>query len=205
MEKSKPEPTIWDIRDFLKSVCDIKQSTIRDDDGKCYYSKVDGSYVERLGVEEQSLFLLKHGITEQIQNGTDHNVANIGFNPEEQKWYGWSHRAVYGFGVGSKCKKGHAHYKPGNKEDWIENTIQFWCGDDPYFEWSKGVEGEDEEGNLGLWIISKYNNKVPNKALRGTERKKFLPFPDTYGHGEWVAKTLEDAKQMACDFAEGVS
>ena len=26
-----------------------------------------------------------------------------------------------------------------------------------------------------------------------------------YGHGEWEAKTLEDARAMACDFAENVS
>ncbi|MGI9491384.1 MAG: hypothetical protein ACR2QF_03055 [Geminicoccaceae bacterium] len=27
--------------------------------------------------------------------------CSIGFNEAEQKWYGWSHRAIYGFGVGS--------------------------------------------------------------------------------------------------------
>ena len=30
-------------------------------------------------------------------------------------------------------------------------------------------------------------------------------FPDTWGKGEWIAETLEDAKQMAIDFANGVS
>lgn len=30
----------------------------------------------------------------------------IGFAPKSQKWYGWSHRAVYGFGVGHTVKKG---------------------------------------------------------------------------------------------------
>ncbi len=32
----------------------------------------------------------------------DHNVCSIGFCEEKQKWYGWSHRAIYGFGVGDK-------------------------------------------------------------------------------------------------------
>ena len=27
--------------------------------------------------------------------------CTIGFCQREQKWYGWSHRAIYGFGVGS--------------------------------------------------------------------------------------------------------
>lgn len=27
-----------------------------------------------------------------------------GFSEKEQKWYGFSHRAIYGFGVGDVCK-----------------------------------------------------------------------------------------------------
>jgi len=27
---------------------------------------------------------------------------SIGFNEKEQKWYGWSHRAVASFGIGDK-------------------------------------------------------------------------------------------------------
>lgn len=32
-------------------------------------------------------------------------VVNVGFNEEEQKWYGWSHRAMRAFGVGDKFQK----------------------------------------------------------------------------------------------------
>ena len=38
------------------------------------------------------------------------------------KWYGWSHRAVYGFGVGDKVKKGDIIYK--NKEYTIKDDAQ---------------------------------------------------------------------------------
>lgn len=71
----------------------------------------------------------KHGIT-KTEDG-------VGFSPTEKKWWGWSHRAAYGFGIGDKTKKGDAGY-------------------------------------------------IPSK-------------------GAWTAKTLNDAKQMAKDFAEGVS
>lgn len=27
--------------------------------------------------------------------------CSIGFNERDQKWFGWSHRAIYGFGIGS--------------------------------------------------------------------------------------------------------
>jgi len=33
-------------------------------------------------------------------------VCSIGFCKKNRKWYGWSHRAIFGFGVGSKVKKG---------------------------------------------------------------------------------------------------
>jgi hypothetical protein len=71
--------------------------------------------------------------------GTPENskTVSVGYSPKERKWYGWSHRAKYGFGVGSTVKKGDIAYK---------------------------------------------------------EKK-----------GEWTAKTLEDAKQMAIDFAENIS
>ena len=40
----------------------------------------------------------KHGIVEER--------PGLGFSESEQKWYGWSHRAFYGFGIGHVCKEG---------------------------------------------------------------------------------------------------
>lgn len=49
-------------------------------------------------------------------------------------------------------------------------------------------------------------NNVPNKKLRGKRESTIHHFnPDNFGRGEWVAETMEDAYQMACDFSEGVS
>ena len=36
----------------------------------------------------------------------DHGVCSVGFCKEDGKWYGWSHRAIYGFKIGDKVKKG---------------------------------------------------------------------------------------------------
>lgn len=33
-------------------------------------------------------------------------IRHIGFSAKRQKWYGWSHRAIAGFGVGDTVKKG---------------------------------------------------------------------------------------------------
>jgi len=35
-----------------------------------------------------------------------HKVCSIGFCETEKKWYGWSHRAIFGFGIGSVAKEG---------------------------------------------------------------------------------------------------
>ena len=36
-----------------------------------------------------------------------HNICSIGFCSQEWKWYGWSHRAIYGFAIGHVTKKGN--------------------------------------------------------------------------------------------------
>jgi hypothetical protein len=83
---------------------------------------------------------VKRGIRpELVKPGS--NTCSIGFSGKDGKWYGWSHRAIFGFRIGSTCKKGDCHYTP--------------------------------------------------KSLGG--------------RGRWTAKTVSDARQMACDFAEGVS
>jgi hypothetical protein len=63
-------------------------------------------------------FFDKHGIKKETIPGN--TVPSIGFSEKEQKWYGWSHRAIYGFGVGSKVKKGHAGYKG---KEWTAKTL----------------------------------------------------------------------------------
>lgn len=44
-------------------------------------------------------FLANHGAKR-----VSHPNASIAFSEKEGKWYGWSHRAIYGFGVGHTVK-----------------------------------------------------------------------------------------------------
>lgn len=206
--KQKTKPVTKKLQAFINSIAIIGDSNIPDDDGKVYYSKVDGAYLTRVGMENDLRFLLKRGITEQIQDGYgEPKTCCIGFNPIEQKWYGWSHRAIFGFSVGSECKKGHCHYEPSNKEDFKEDCLRFW-GDTDMDETHKtnpiAEEGE-QDGKLGVWVRYTYDDKVPNEKMRGQISGVFSEYPQKWGKGEWVAKNLEDAKQMAIDFARGVS
>lgn len=187
-------------------------STIHnDEDSKIYYSKIDGSYITRVGMEDDLKHYIRMGIN-QIQKNpiTNGKTACLGFNQEENKWYGWSHRAIYGFTIGSKTEKGHCGYHPDNKENFAEDCLNFWVdkeysmGDEKAI-FTKGLNWEGDKEVEGVLVTYTYNDVVPNEKSRGTRYENFSQFPDTWGKGEWEANTIEEAKIMAADFASGVS
>jgi len=54
-----------------------------------------------IGNAKTARFLcLKRGLRDVQKSHPNHSVCSIGFNHKEQKWYGWSHRAICGFGIG---------------------------------------------------------------------------------------------------------
>jgi len=62
----------------------------------------NGDYVGDVKCAEE---LEKRGISPEKRTPTS-NVCSIGFSEREQKWFGWSHRAIYGFKVGDVVKEG---------------------------------------------------------------------------------------------------
>ena len=132
----------------------------------------------------------------------EHCVCSIGYSVKDGKWYGWSHRAIFGFKVGSVCKKGHCHYRPKNKKDFREDMKRFWS--DPGHDNVKASYGVCD-GLEGVWTHWTFSDDIPNEKARGTTSGSFSPYPEEFGKGEWTAKTTADAKQMAIDFAAGVS
>jgi len=167
-----------------------------------WVSKIDGSFMCPEGYTEDIEKLLNRGIVD-FQNTGNGAVANIGFNPTEQKWYGWSHRAICGFKVGDSVKKGDVAYMPANEQDEIESIVAFWDKEEYQedFAWILS----DKEGQKGVQMTYKYTADVPNEKLAGAVGERFYPLTERYGKGEWVAETLEDAKQMAKDFADNIS
>ncbi len=58
----------------------------------------DGVYI---GTPKVARFLTKKkGLTLLQKAAAEDNICSIGFQPSEQKWFGWSHRAIHGFGIG---------------------------------------------------------------------------------------------------------
>jgi hypothetical protein len=163
-------------------------------------SEIDGSYIGNIELAEKLKGL---GIAAQARPGG--GVASIGFCESEQKWYGWSHRAMCGFGVGSKVAKGDCAYVPADWNDLIEDAIRFWS--DPGKLDITAFRSEDDEGRPCAkvqWINASDADLIPNTKLHGQVGGSTMYPPAEWGRGEWVAESLEDARQMACDFAEGV-
>jgi len=202
------------LQEWIDSIANIEHRDYGGDEKTAVYvSKIDGSYITHVGMENQLKMYYNLGIRHHIQGMPESNgegTVCIGFNPEENKWYGWSHRAIYGFTIDSICKHGDCHFKPGNVKEFIKSCASFWgdseysCGDDNAIV-TKGLDYDDKTEVEGVLVSYTYNDKVPNEKLRETKYEHFSPMPKTWGKGEWVAKTIEEAKQMAIDFAEGVS
>jgi hypothetical protein len=62
------------------------------------YTIPAGHYIGDPGMAR---FLCKKMGIKPILNGNA-NVCSIGFQAEEEKWYGWSHRCICGFGIGDR-------------------------------------------------------------------------------------------------------
>lgn len=162
----------------------------------------DGGYI---GDENTARRLIEgRGIAPQRAKPGD-NVCSIGFCEKEQKWYGWSHRAIYGFGPGSAVKRGDCAYEAPTAEAFGQQMLKFFCGEEDIYVGATHKPSVNADGVRGVLIEATYSDKVPNEKLRGTKYSTFWPYPETFGRGEWVAETMEDAKQMAIDFADGVS
>ena len=179
------------LKRYLTKVADVKQC--EDGVGHAYVSKFDGSYITLVGLEKHVRYLMKRGITKELTHG-------VGYSPRKKKWYGWSHRVIYGFKIGSTVKKGDCAYLPTGKEDFIEDRVNFFTDSDGH----KTISVKDITDD-GFTMEYHYNETVPNESLRNTISSKYVEFPKVWGRGEWTAKTMDDAKQMAIDFCNGVS
>jgi hypothetical protein len=48
-----------------------------------------------------------------------HTICSIGFCEDNQLWYGWSHRAIFGFGIGYIVEEGDAVTESGWTDEYL--------------------------------------------------------------------------------------
>lgn len=86
---------------------------------KSAYSTVDGSYIGT--VQFAKSLVNKKGLS-KIQVASDgHNTSSIGFSEENQKWSGWSHRAICSFGIGDMLFD--EKFTGGKNEEELDKTL----------------------------------------------------------------------------------
>lgn len=77
----------------------------------------DGDYIGSSKIAY--MLTVKYGIAPQKSND-EHSVCSIGFSEKRQKWFGWSHRAIFGFGIGDVAKRGDCAVLP----SWTDEYLQ---------------------------------------------------------------------------------
>jgi hypothetical protein len=140
--------------------------------------------------------VVKMGIKPEKANDS-HCVCSIGFCKERNTWAGWSHRAYCEFGVGHEVKVGDCAFKPSNTKELMESLKSWYSEPEDLYQNVKFDEKEDK-------IIVHYHICRNDGDIIDTSEEHLID-ENTFGRGEWVAETLDDAKQMAIDFASDVS
>lgn len=171
----------------------------------------DGHYI---GAEDWAQELERRGIAPTVRTDED-RVCSIGWCEREKKWYGWSHRAIYGFGIGSTVEKGDCAYTASTVDELMEDYVAFFADVSEPGE-TRAKLTPDYENNR-VWVGETHYPAVMVSGGDGIvlaiEHPEMMPqghitmggYWMGVGRGAWTAHTLEDAKQMACDFAESVS
>lgn len=199
------------VQDYLKEVSYVGEMEMFGETVKIYKSKFDDSYMTQVGMEDNMKFLADKEITQELTHG-------VGFSPKDGKWYGWSHRAIYGFGIGSTCSKGDCHYVPSTPEALIDDHADFFMDISAESAAEKRAECQILDDRSGIRILHTPIKMAVVQDIDELEDAidnpesvdEVLLFENDYtviecGRGEWIAETLLDAKQMAQDFNSGVS
>ncbi len=115
----------WQVEEenptLMVSVYTVKKSNITC--GICgadfvYPSDAVGDYVGSFDIMTMRL-LVDRGILPE-KSDSSHNVCSIGKSFKDGKWYGWSHRAIFGFQIGDIVKEGDCCATPGVTEEYLK-------------------------------------------------------------------------------------
>lgn len=95
---------------LLNHGCELVEESLYPEDRSMSIYTKEGDYVTLLGVRDTTIvdFIYEHKLTNLMSTHTARRdgqvgcTVGVGFNENEQRWYGWTHRAYHSFGVGDK-------------------------------------------------------------------------------------------------------
>lgn len=92
-------PKTTEYKTFVAIEIEVNTEGYKRKETECY-AKDTGIYIGDL---KTALFLCENKKLTKLQpSRIENTIATIGYSESEQKWYGWSHRAICGFGIGDK-------------------------------------------------------------------------------------------------------
>lgn len=155
---------------------------------------INGDYI---GDAETAKFLCEEkGIMPELASG-DNKVCSIGKSRFDGKWYGWSHRAINGFGEGTEVNRESCGFKPNTMEDACQKTKD-WYSDIMEYKDVEVKPVDETEDTFKVFI--KFPTPGEGKVVP-VDRYETIP----KGNGAFIVSGDEQAKQAAIDFAESVS
>lgn len=98
----RDEEKVLSVRKY-KAGYEVRTVSVKYDGCKAFVAKraytPEGDYIGSPKLAHS--LIVKKGIKPQMRRGQT-KICSIGFCEKEQKWYGWSHRALFGFGLGDR-------------------------------------------------------------------------------------------------------
>lgn len=141
-------------------------------------------------------FLVHYGINEVYSTRMN---ANYGYSEKMQSWWGWDGKDRGVYRVGTRVTFDNGAYCPEDAMHLEEYWRKFWTSE--LYE-STTITNRTEEGFVVECRWSSDPSVIANPDARGGLTTHAYKYPKEYGKGAWTAKTLDDAKEMAMDFAK---
>jgi hypothetical protein len=160
-----------------------------------YALNLNGDYI---GNVDDAKYLCEEKGIRPILRTPDSKTCSIGKSVIDNKWYGWSHRALYGFEIGHTVVPGDCNYKPRTVEQYLDTLYVAYS---EYSDLSIVLNKDKTEVTIKYSIIPENTDPSKNVDTIYCERTE----PVVLGRGTWRAINEQDTIQMASEFAESVS
>jgi hypothetical protein len=127
-----------------------------------------------------------------FRSSLDNPYSQIGLCKNEDVWYAWhklDFQTMKAFSIGTSTEYGQDIFVPSSHLDLIKHFQELSFSYDRMIAW-----------------VDDYPKRIVVRTYRDSNSQDYeqiqFPYPRAWGHGAWTAKSLDDAKVMATEFAE---
>jgi len=108
-----------DTKVLKKFECRKEDNSVGGDKPITMYSFYNDSGKYIGDIKDFNILVIERGIEPEAFD--NHKVCSIGKSTKDGKWYGWSHRAMYGFKIGDVVEEGSCCASSGWTEEYLKD------------------------------------------------------------------------------------